>query len=214
MGRLQVALYVPNLLCYARILLTFVGQYYAHAEKPITAIVVWVFSASLDMLDGWAARTLHQTSKLGIVLDVIADNVLRTCVWLAVAQVSSGLQYVALGIISLEWTTLLATQLHAAQNGKHWKEVRGQDPWLVREFFSSNFCNPLGTWGVVGLFGANLFLYGMHFESIRGSVPGFYSLLVVACCGRFLSMLIELWLCCSYLVYLIDEDNLEIKDES
>ena len=106
-----------------------------------------------------------------------------------------------------KWVTLVITQLHAAQkDGKHWKEARRNDPWFVRVFFANNFRNPLGTWGVAGLFCANLFLYGMHYEEVHSTIPRFRLLLYTACAGRVLSMMVELRLCCDYLLYVLDED--------
>lgn len=208
MSPLKVALYWPNILCYARIILAFVGLGYAN-ESPSTAVFLWVGSAVLDLLDGPLARLLNQCSQFGVLLDIAADNVLRTSVWVAVAIVTPfrALQILAVTIVCTEWITMLVTQLHSVQSGgEHWKKTRENDPWIVGMFFANNFRNPLGTLGILGLFSANLFLFGSHFPSIYSKIPGFHVFLTLACAGRLLSFAIELWMCWGYVSYVLNED--------
>ena len=106
---IPVVFYVPNILCYARIVLAFVGLYcsiaslsatfagdidtnnasvlYA-APSPGLCIWIWILSAFLDLFDGLAARRLMQCSKFGVFLDILADNILRTVTWTATAIVA------------------------------------------------------------------------------------------------------------------------------
>jgi CDP-alcohol phosphatidyltransferase len=100
--RLPVVLYVPNLLGYTRIGLAIVGLQYATSTtttttasspqqqpqpppSPVAAVAIWLAATSLDLLDGWAARALRQTSRFGSLLDIVADNILRTSIWIAAA---------------------------------------------------------------------------------------------------------------------------------
>ena len=114
-----IILYIPNIMCYLRIILAFIGLYYSllqqqistpqgetitiriatstdteesqHNPKPdvvIKAIYIWLFSQSLDFLDGIIARKLNQCSNIGIILDIIADNILRTITWIAAVVAS------------------------------------------------------------------------------------------------------------------------------
>jgi phosphatidylglycerophosphate synthase len=214
MSRLKVALYWPNILCYGRIILAFVGLCYANSKNdqhfsPSTAILLWIGSAFLDLFDGLLARLLNQSSQLGVLLDIIADNTLRTSVWVAVVIVTpyTLLQLLAVAIVCTEWITMILTQLHLVhRGGEHWKKQRENDPWIIRTFFANNFRNPLGTLGIIGLFSANLFVFGAHFPSIYSHIPGFYVFLALAGAGRLLSFMIELWMCWDYLSYLLDED--------
>ena len=87
---IPVALYLPNLLGYARVVSAFVGLRCAtgggsEGSRPGLAILVWTFSAALDLFDGILARRLDQCSNFGANLDVVADNVLRSATWLAAA---------------------------------------------------------------------------------------------------------------------------------
>lgn len=167
---IPVVFYLPNLLGYARIALAFVGLHYAiaslpaifrserndssvdNAPSPGLCIWIWILSAFLDLFDGLAARRLNQCSKFGVILDILADNILRTITWVATAMIavlsevhemdeshadaggkskqiikwkSATMLTVACGIICLEWVTMLCTQLKSAVDGKHWKGQNG-----------------------------------------------------------------------------------------
>jgi CDP-diacylglycerol--inositol 3-phosphatidyltransferase len=212
---LPIPLYIPNLLGYARIILAFVGLHLS-GTQPGAACVTWIFSAFLDLFDGILARKLDQCSSLGVLIDIAADNILRTTVWVAVADQSSYGVLVSI-IISLEWTTMVCTQLHATQSGTHWKTQRKNDPWLLKQVFANNFRGPLGCLVIYGLFSANIFVYGIQHpeleEKVAGLLPFFTFWKYAAFCGRALSMLLELWMCKGYLSLVISRD-LEDKKES
>jgi CDP-alcohol phosphatidyltransferase len=93
--RLPVVLYVPNLLGYTRIGLALVGLQYAttasptQPHSPVVAVAIWLVATSLDLVDGVAARALRQTSKFGSLLDIMADNILRTSIWIAAVAASA-----------------------------------------------------------------------------------------------------------------------------
>lgn len=202
-----VSLFLPNVLGYLRMIMAFVGLYYS-SEQPTYAVVIWVVSALLDLLDGPLARFLNQTSQFGVVLDIVADNVLRSCVWVAVSGASSSTLYkmVACFFLCLEWLTMLSTQLHAASDGAHWKASRAKDPWLVQTFFANNFRNPLGCLGIYGLFSANLFCFGDCHAELYSNVPLFAVGKYVAWLGRGLSACIEIYFCVNYLVMVLERD--------
>lgn len=129
----------------------------------LAALVVFAVSALGDLLDGYAARKLNQQSHVGVLLDVVADNTLRSCMWLAAALLDARIALPALLFLSLEWLTLLSSQLVAQKDGgRHWKRQRAADPWVVRYFFSDNFRNPLGVVGIGGLFLAPLYPLVLH----------------------------------------------------
>lgn len=218
---LPVALYVPNLLGYARIILAFAGMHHA-TNRPATAVGLWIGSGLLDLFDGILARLLRQTSSLGVFLDVAADNILRTVVWVAVAiawSPSSELDSASsspdmmivpglcCAIVCLEWTTMVATQVHAVQNSQHWKEARLNDPWIIRTFFANNFRNPIGILGLYGLFAANLFAFGYRHPVVYSSIPHFGVFMYIAFLGRLVSAGIEIYFCASYFSYLIETDG-------
>lgn len=157
----SVWLYIPNIMCYVRIALSFSSIYTSsHIYSVPTrgescpgsviffllTIAAWVASFILDHCDGKLARKYNQCSELGILLDIIADNLLRTSSYLGcvvthygktlilidakendlVSQITNGwvLVCVCLLLSSMEWITLLATQLVTLhRKKKHWKNV-------------------------------------------------------------------------------------------
>jgi CDP-diacylglycerol--inositol 3-phosphatidyltransferase len=203
---LPVVLYIPNLLGYARILLSFVGLHFS-PTNPGLAVGIWIFSASLDLIDGILARALNQTSSLGILLDIIADNILRTTVWIAASVDDPSYRFVACVVISLEWTTMVSTQLHATQSGTHWKASREKDPWLIKKIFADNFRTPIGTLCIYGLFFSALFAYGSQHEELVEMIPFFNVWKYLAYSGRLLSMCVEGWLVMGYLGLVIERDE-------
>ncbi len=70
---------LPNLLTLLRILLipVFVGVFmleFAHSNRWAT--LVFGLAAITDWLDGWLARRMNLTSKLGAFLDPVADKLM------------------------------------------------------------------------------------------------------------------------------------------
>jgi cardiolipin synthase (CMP-forming) len=91
---------IPNLLTFSRIALSpaFVVLYLAGNTRA--ALATFAVAAATDVLDGLAARALDQRSRLGTLLDPVADKVLEAAalfalwgrgqlpLWLAVLVVS------------------------------------------------------------------------------------------------------------------------------
>jgi CDP-diacylglycerol---glycerol-3-phosphate 3-phosphatidyltransferase len=75
---------VPNILTFGRLVLTilFLGMllYIPHAKDKIftfdVAFAVFVIAGITDIIDGPVARKLNVTSKLGRMLDPLADKIL------------------------------------------------------------------------------------------------------------------------------------------
>ena len=80
---------LPNLLSAARLAIApWVIYLILHDEYP--AVLVWFFLAGgTDALDGWLARRLNAASALGQALDPIADKVLLSGVYVALALQSA-----------------------------------------------------------------------------------------------------------------------------
>mmetsp|Transcript_27445 Transcript_27445/g.62083 ORF Transcript_27445/g.62083 Transcript_27445/m.62083 type:complete len:201 (-) Transcript_27445:431-1033(-) len=73
-----VALFVPNLIGYVRVVLTLVGYGCALTDYRITCCC-YMLSQALDAADGFAARCLKQSSDFGAVLDMVTDRASTTC---------------------------------------------------------------------------------------------------------------------------------------
>ena len=209
MASLPVALFVPNILCYVRICMAFYGLFWSSTE-PFLAVIIFIASAFLDLFDGILARALHQTSSLGILLDIAADNILRTCGWVAAAgneKASPFVKTVAAAVVCVEWITMLSTQLHAAHSEKHWKSERENDPWFVRKLFSNNFRNPIGILSIYGLFSSGLWTFGSLHTELYDVIPLFDIFKNLAYIGRVLSLAVELWMIKGYLSLVIQKDS-------
>lgn len=70
---------VPNVLTVLRILLVPVLVVALLDETPngdLLAAIVFCVASLTDLLDGWLARRLNQTSRLGAFLDPVADKLM------------------------------------------------------------------------------------------------------------------------------------------
>lgn len=69
---------IPNIISLFRIVLVFpIAILYNHPDRQVLAVVVGliVISYISDYLDGFLARRLSMQSKLGLVLDPVADKI-------------------------------------------------------------------------------------------------------------------------------------------
>lgn len=220
-----VALYIPNLLGYLRIFLSFYGLKHALLKHASQALIIWIIAAMLDLIDGIAARKLNQCSEFGIILDIVADNILRTIVWISSmiscsksesANVDACLVWVA--IICLEWITMYCSQNKANQNEEqstHWKDVEhSQPPFWVQAVFKNNFRSPPGVLAVYGLFVAPFGTYILYAGPLVAHllpVQVLSMLIVISYFGRLLSAAVEIWICFDYFRSIIAMDKVHRK---
>ena len=73
---LNIAIFIT----LSRILLTPVVVFLMVKNVWCAALILFFIAAVTDLLDGFVARRLHQTSKFGQILDPIADKILMGCV--------------------------------------------------------------------------------------------------------------------------------------
>jgi phosphatidylglycerophosphate synthase len=204
---------------------------------------MWIAAALLDMLDGIAARWMNQCSEFGILLDIVADNILRTIIWSScIMEVSNNnaaskdvssfdCVYAAVAIICLEWTTMFCSQSSAAARTKqqtkddysHWKDAKRRinidktksPPFWVQAVFANNFRTIPGIFAIYGLFMAPFSTYVWYADSVKKetwptqlfSEQVLLFLIYMSYAGRFLSAMVELWLCYEYLNGVIERDS-------
>ncbi len=107
-SRLPVAMQVPNLLTYGRIVavpLVAGALLWDTDASRWLAFVLFVAAAITDFFDGWLARAWQQQSALGRMLDPIADKLLVAGVLLmltANGTISGGHLWAAFIILSRE----------------------------------------------------------------------------------------------------------------
>lgn len=68
-----------------RIVLTPVVLFYLHAGQWMYAFFVFAVAAMTDFLDGFLARLWNQETKLGKILDPVADKILLTATFVMLA---------------------------------------------------------------------------------------------------------------------------------
>jgi len=61
--------------------------------------------------------------------------------------------------------------------------------------------------GIYGLFAANLFAYGFYHDVFRKNIPYFDMWMYMAFLGRGLTAILELYMCCSYLSFVLEQDR-------
>lgn len=74
MKSMPAILNVPNLFTLLRVFLIPLTYYLAVEQRTALCLAVLVFSLLTDFIDGKLARALGQTSRLGAVLDPVADK--------------------------------------------------------------------------------------------------------------------------------------------
>lgn len=218
----SVLLYIPNLMGYLRICLAFWGYKTAMQKQHSTALNMWIAASILDIFDGMAARRLDQCSQFGVLLDVIADNILRSIVWIAVIMVEeengddSGTKRCTwTTILFLEWITMLCSQMKASRSqDTHWKEVsKNKPPSFVRAVFKNNFRTPPGILAIYGLFAAPMGTYVMCVDQVWPqqlfSDKCIVTLVNISYVGRMLSATVELWICFDYIHDVIQAEKMQ-----
>lgn len=76
---------IPNVLTLLRIALIPVFAAMMVERRPKAAFLVFLAAAITDVLDGFAARTWHQGTKIGFILDPAADKLLMTAAFILLA---------------------------------------------------------------------------------------------------------------------------------
>ncbi|MGB3621204.1 MAG: CDP-diacylglycerol--glycerol-3-phosphate 3-phosphatidyltransferase [Ketobacter sp.] len=113
---------IPNVLTLLRICLipVFILAFYTHSEwNKLAAATIFAIAGITDWIDGYLARKMDQTSKLGAFLDPVADKLMVSAalVLLVESHSSALLAIPAIVIISRE-ITVSALREWMAELGK------------------------------------------------------------------------------------------------
>lgn len=76
---------VPNILTFSRLLSAPVIGYLIVHEQHLPALVLFVYAAITDLVDGWIARKWKLQTVVGTVIDPMADKTLMTVVTVCLA---------------------------------------------------------------------------------------------------------------------------------
>lgn len=115
----QDSLNLPNCLTLVRILLipVFVVIFLAPTpDRSLLAAVIFTVAAVTDLLDGYIARRTGQVTKLGKLLDPLADKLLVLSALILLVNIDRVSAVVALLIIARE---LAVTGIRAIAAGEH-----------------------------------------------------------------------------------------------
>lgn len=193
----KVALYVPNLIGYFRLLLLGTTLFTGTESCQVT---YWLFVATLllDGLDGIAARRLNQCSSFGAFLDVFIDNLTRGVLWTWGVPAPYGV----LPVI-LESTVFTCTH---KGGGAAWKEgCFGKAPRWVLSVMANGFKTPAGVLAITGLMGLPLWLWSCRF--MPGSVYAAPALGCIFVVGRLICASVEVWVLLAHIKGLLQQDE-------
>ncbi len=101
--------YFANLITLSRIALTPLVVFFMMQNSWDLALAVFMVAVATDVIDGWVARTFHQGSVFGQILDPIADKILFGSVMIAMLFLLSGygLLFFTLCFLMVKETVLL-----------------------------------------------------------------------------------------------------------
>ncbi|NLJ72938.1 MAG: CDP-diacylglycerol--glycerol-3-phosphate 3-phosphatidyltransferase [Syntrophomonadaceae bacterium] len=97
---------LPNALTISRILLIPVFIIALLVDTPrydLIALGVFLIASFTDTLDGYLARKLKQITKLGIILDPLADKILITAAMITFVELGRMSGWIAIVIIAREF---------------------------------------------------------------------------------------------------------------
>lgn len=217
-----ILFYIPNLMGYIRIILSFWGYWSAIQKQNNKALNIWIAASVLDLFDGMAARKLDQCSQFGVLLDIIADNILRSVVWISnimgaeVDDASGTKRCLWTAVIFLEWITMFSSQCKTSRREGHWKDVAQKEPpqW-VQAVFQNNFRTIPGILAIYGLFVAPMGTFVMQSDGVWPrqllSERTLFVLVVISYVGRILSGFVELWICIDFMMDVVNNDSHDRK---
>lgn len=158
---------LPNALSAARMVLALVAAILFLLSGPrLLPVLICVFASLLDLVDGWLARRRGEVTRLGEHLDPLADKILITVVFLALAW-----------FLRDGWIALLVALLLAREWGITWLRQLVQQ----RRGFTLP-ADRLGKWKMLSeSLSGNVFLFWLS-RLPPGQAPGraFMTILVAA----------------------------------
>lgn len=194
--------YVPNVIGYLRVVLMFVGFYYAIEERGgdhRVTIGTYMFAQVLDVADGHAARLLDQSSRFGAVLDMVTDRVSTTCFCVILAQLYPEYTIHLCALVALDmfshWFHMYTAVLLGLTSHKM------VDHWLLRLYYWRPWlflvCSGTESWYMCWYtlkFTKGPLVYGVHF------VEGFFQLCTIAFAFKQVANMVQLATACNALV--------------
>merc|ERR1711871_485470 len=133
----SVYLYVPNLIGYARVVLTATSCAVCFVNHRLF-LGCYLSSFVLDYFDGVAARWFNQCSKFGAILDMVTDRVSTACLLTILSSLYGAHYYMFIFLMALDigshWFHMVAT--YVGGHGHH-KTVNTSMPLLIRLYYGN-----------------------------------------------------------------------------
>ena len=140
---LHVYLFVPNLLGYARVVLTAAAIAVLWTAPKggkgdftwVAGIAAYAASFILDYFDGFAARKLNQSSNFGAVLDMVVDRVSTMLLLMTLgARLDAGHWYVYAFLAALDYSSHWV-QMYSSKGHHKSAESNKDKNIFVRKFY-------------------------------------------------------------------------------
>ena len=103
----ELKMNIPNFLSLLRVILVPVIVIFLIQESYAKALIVFVIAGLTDALDGAVARLLNKQTKLGSFLDPLADKILLSTSFIALAIFGLIPSWLAVIVISRDFMILL-----------------------------------------------------------------------------------------------------------
>jgi cardiolipin synthase len=146
---------VANLLSVFRILLAPVFVWSVLNRKASEALLIFFIAGATDLLDGFAARTWHQRSRLGTILDPAGDKLLMAASYIVLTLRSAGPNVIPLWLTILVFSRDLLIVSGALFAYLNWRQTT----------FLPSLLGKLSTGFQVGT------VFGVLFFNWRGTAP-------------------------------------------
>jgi len=111
---------VPNMLSTLRVLmvpLMLVFLLVESLENPLTALIIFSLASITDFLDGYIARKYHLITKIGKLIDPLADKILTAAAFIALTYLGRINPWIVIAIVSREFVVSIFRAI-AASDGK------------------------------------------------------------------------------------------------
>ncbi len=106
--------HIPNIICIIRIILIFPITYYLHNDEWLGAFVLFFIAGISDGIDGYLARKFSWQSKLGSILDPLADKLLMLVLYVMLAYKGIIPEWLALLVVARDIIIILGAMIY------HW----------------------------------------------------------------------------------------------
>ncbi|XP_055338657.1 CDP-diacylglycerol--inositol 3-phosphatidyltransferase-like [Paramacrobiotus metropolitanus] len=178
----DIFLFVPNLIGYFRVIAALISFYYM-PFSPYLAFWWYMASALADALDGYAARYLKQTSRVGALLDMLTDRCATNCLIMVLGHFYPKWMVLFQSIVALDITSHWIHMYSAMLKGTVSHKIidLAAHP-LLRIYYSSR---TVLFWMCAGNEVFYAALYMLHFTSGPGIFfgwgPGLFTTLAILC---------------------------------